>query len=88
MVRGENTGQTFQFIDSDSAELGFVACSQDKSPGQRVKDSFWKVPQALYDPVEQQAVLLKESKAGRAILWYVQSEEALAIILDYGYDTP
>ncbi|MCP4697475.1 MAG: molybdate ABC transporter substrate-binding protein [Gammaproteobacteria bacterium] len=87
LVRGENIGQTFQFVHSGNAELGFVACSQAKCSNQPVKGSFWKVPQALYTPIEQQAVLLKDNEAARAFLSFMRSEEALKIIHDYGYDT-
>jgi len=88
LVRGENIGQTFQFVKTGNAELGFVAYSQVKRPSQPVEGTFWKVPQSLYTPIEQQAVLLKDSVAARAFLSFVRSREALKIIHDYGYDTP
>jgi molybdate transport system substrate-binding protein len=88
LVRGENIGQTFQFVDSGNAEFGFVAYSQVKHPNQPIKGSFWEVPQSLYTPIKQQAVLLKDKEAARVFLSFVRSDEALKIIHDYGYDTP
>jgi len=88
MVRGENIGQTFQFVKSGNAELGFVAYSQVKRPGEPVEGSWWEVPQALYTPIEQQAVLLKEKAAARAFMSFIQSDVALEIIRGYGYGTP
>lgn len=88
IVRGENISQAFQFVKSGNAELGFVAYSQVKRPEQPFEGSFWKVPQVLYTPIEQQAVLLKESKAARAFLLFMQTGEALKIIHEYGYDVP
>jgi len=88
LVRGENIGQTFQFVKSGNAELGFVAYSQVKRPHQPIEGTFWEVPQTLYSSIEQQAVLLKESVAARAFLSFVRSREALKIIHDHGYDTP
>jgi len=88
LVRGENIGQAFQFVKSGNAELGFVAYSQLKRPNQPIEGSFWNVPQALYTPIEQQAVLLKDSEAARGFLSFVRSDEALMIIRDYGYETP
>jgi molybdate transport system substrate-binding protein len=88
LVRGENIGQTFQFVKSGNAELGFVAYSQVKRPAQPLAGSLWQVPQTLYTPIEQQAVLLRESDATRAFMLYVRSDDALKIIHDYGYDTP
>ncbi len=88
MVRGENIGQTFQFVQSGSAELGFVACSQAKRPGRAPRGSCWEVPQSLYTPIEQQAVLLRESEAARAFLDFARGNEALEIIRSYGYGLP
>jgi len=87
-VRGENISQAFRFVKSGNAELGFVAASQVNRPGQGIEGSMWDVPQALYTPVRQQAVLLRDSEATRAFLAYVKGHDALKIIRDYGYDTP
>ena len=88
MVRGENIGQTFQFVKSGNAELGFVAYAQVKRPGHPVEGSWWEVPQALYTPIEQQAVLLKEGEAARAFMSFIQGDAALEIIQGYGYGVP
>ena len=88
LVRGENIGQAFQFVHSGNAELGFVAWSQLKRPGQPLEGSYWEVPKALHSPIEQQAVLLKDSEAARAFLSFVRSGEGLGIIREYGYETP
>ncbi|MCU7834047.1 MAG: molybdate ABC transporter substrate-binding protein [gamma proteobacterium symbiont of Taylorina sp.] len=86
MVRGENIGQTFQFVKSTNAALGFVALSQIKRPNQSIEGSYWRVPQSLYTPILQQAVLLKESEAGHLFLAYMKSRKAQQIIQDFGYD--
>jgi len=87
LVRGENIGQTFQFVVTGNAELGFVARAQlAQPPG--FGGSAWEPPQSLYDPIEQQAVLLRDSPAGRAFMAFVKSEEARALIRAYGYDVP
>lgn len=88
MVRGENIGQTFQFVKSGNAQLGFVAYSQVKRPGRPIDGSFWKVPQPLYSPIEQQAVLLNNSDAARSFLSFVKSDESLQIIRMFGYGIP
>jgi molybdate transport system substrate-binding protein len=103
MVRGENIGQTFSFVKSGNAELGFVALSQISKPGADIPDvdipdvdipdvdisgSFWLPPQSLYDPIEQQAVLLKENATAAAFLGFAKSDQARAIIRGYGYGTP
>ncbi|MCW8826412.1 MAG: molybdate ABC transporter substrate-binding protein [Gammaproteobacteria bacterium] len=87
-VRGENIGQTFQFVKSGNAELGFIAYSQIKRPAQPITGSFWEVPQTLYTPIRQQAVVLKEGEAALAFAAFVKSPESLEIIRSFGYGTP
>lgn len=88
MVRGENIGQTFQFVRSGNAELGFVAYSQIKTPDKILEGSYWVVPQTLYESIEQQAVLLKDNKVARDFLFFVKSDKVQEIIQGYGYGTP
>jgi len=85
IVMGNSIAQTFQFIDTGNAELGFVALSQlvGQSGGSR-----WLVPQALYSEIRQDAVLLKsaaQDEASRAFLDFLKSPEARAIIEKFGY---
>jgi molybdate transport system substrate-binding protein len=84
-VEGANIAQAFQFIDTGNAELGFVALSQivENETGSR-----WLVPQNLYKPIRQDAVLLNKGAAnGAAIAFmaFLKGPEARAIIEKYGY---
>lgn len=88
IVRGENIGQTFQFVKSGNAELGFIACSQLKQPGQNIEGSYWEVPQSLYSPITQQAVLLKNNATARSFMSFIKNDESLQVIRAYGYGTP
>lgn len=88
MVRGENIGQTYQFVKSGNAELGFVAYSQVSRPGHAMQGSYWKVAQSLYTPIEQQAVLIREGEAAREFLDFVKQTPTLDIIRSFGYGTP
>lgn len=88
LVRGENIAQTFQFIASGNAELGFVACAQVKRPDAELIGSWWEVPQNLHTPITQQAVLLTEHAAAREFLAFVRGPEARHIIENYGYRLP
>ncbi len=88
MVTGENIGQTYQFVLTRNAEIGFVALSQVMVPGQPVAGSMWRVPQELYDEIRQDAVLLergKDNEAARALLDYLRTPAALEKIRSYGY---
>lgn len=82
IVRGENIGQTFQFVSTGNAEMGFVALSQVKDKG----GSQWEVPQEFYSPIEQQAVLLSGKPDARAFFEFLKSKEASEIIRKYGYE--
>ena len=88
LVRGENIAQAFQFINTGNAKLGFVSFSQLMSPNFSLVGSFWEVPKSLYNPIEQQAVLLRESLLGRNFMEFVQTDKALNIISKFGYDLP
>lgn len=85
LVVGANISQAFQFVDSGNAELAFVALSQlaGKSGGSR-----WMVPQDLYRPIRQDAVLLKtgsNNPAAVGFLDFLKGPEARGIIEKYGY---
>ena len=88
LVRGENIAQTFQFSKSGNAKLGFVSYSQILSLNSSSEGSYWLVPQSMYQPIEQQAILLKDSSLGKDFLSFIKSNEALDIIKRNGYDLP
>ena len=85
IVTGENITQTLQFVESGSAELGFVALSQViGQPDTQV----WRVPQDAYPAIRQNAVLLRageDNEAAKAFLEYVKSPEAVKVIEAAGY---
>lgn len=86
LVYGENIGQAYQFVASGAAGLGFVALSQVR--GREQAGSYWQVPDTLYEPVEQQAVLLNDTPAARAFYEYLRSAPARRLIQRYGYKAP
>lgn len=87
IVQGTNIAQTFQFVATGNAELGFVALSQvvaDKA------GSRWPVPSKLYKPIAQDAVLLKRGAANPAATAFVKflaGTEARKVIERFGYGT-
>ena len=89
IVQGVNISQTQQFIASGNAELGFVALSQVMHGGKPVDGSMWVVPGNLHTPIRQDAVLLATGQgkpAAEALLKYLKSGAARAIIKSFGYD--
>ena len=89
MVQGENIAQTYQFVATGNAELGFVALSQVMSEGRISEGSAWLVPVSLHAPIRQDAVVLstgKDKPAALALAAYLKGEKARAIIRAFGYE--
>lgn len=85
IVRGNNIAQTHQFVQSGNAELGFVALSQI-TPHE--KGSRWPVPQTLYTPIAQDAILLtigRDNPAARAFLRFLGGPAANKVKEAFGY---
>lgn len=88
LVEGQSIGQTYQFVASGNAELGFVALSQVYRNGEITTGSAWQLPAELYEPIHQDAVLLDkgaDNPAAAALLSYLKGKRAAAIIRSYGY---
>jgi len=88
LVTGDSIAQAYQFVASGNAPLGFVALSQVAVPGKPVTGSAWRVPQALYRELRQDAVLLKAGEgqpAALALLQYLKGPAAQAVIAAHGY---
>ena len=89
LVQGENIAQTHQFVATGNAQLGFVALSQVMSSDGRIaRGSAWQVPGDLHEPIRQDAVLLTPGQgnaAAAALLQYLRSDKARAIIQSHGY---
>ena len=88
LVRGENIAQTYQFVESGNASLGFVAQSQSKLSQSALRDSVWIPSESLYDPIYQQAVLLRSTPATEAFWSFLQTDAAKAVITRFGYQLP
>jgi len=88
LVEGQSISQTLQFVSTGNAELGFVALSQVYKDGKITSGSAWQVPTSLYEPIRQDALILKQGEnnpAATALVDYLKGPEAAAIIGAYGY---
>jgi molybdate transport system substrate-binding protein len=88
LVQGDNIAQTFQFVQTQNAQLGFLALSQVYADGKITQGSAWIVPTKMYSPLQQDALLLNAGKnlpAAEALLNYLKSEKAKAVIRSFGY---
>ena len=89
LVQGESIGQTYSFVKTGNADVGFVALSQVLSGGRLKEGSMWVIPQAHYDPIRQDVVLLKrgaDNEAAKALLRLLQSPSIKDLIRSYGYE--
>lgn len=89
LVQGESIGQTYNFVKTGNADVGFVAMSQVLEGGKLREGSMWVIPQASYDPIRQDAVLLKkgaDNEAAKALLRLLQSPNIRDLIRSHGYD--
>lgn len=88
LVEGQNITQAHQFVSSGNAELGFVALSQVYKDGKISSGSAWIVPGDMYEPIKQDAVILKpgaNNPAASALVDYLKGPEAARIIESFGY---
>ena len=89
IVQGDNIAQTYQFVATENAQLGFVALSQVFADGKMAQGSGWIVPASAHAPIRQDAILLtkgQDSAAAAALLQYLRGERAKSLIRSYGYE--
>ena len=90
IVMGENIGQTFSMVESGAAQMGFIATSAIEVPGSTPEGSRYDVPQSMFRPIKQDAILLKAgegNEAAIAFLDYLKGDKAKTIISSFGYGT-
>lgn len=88
IVQGESISQTYQFVSTGNAQLGFVALSQIVENGKIKSGSAWIVPEEMHDQLKQDAVVLQSCKhisVCQSLLDYLKTEKAKKIMTSYGY---
>lgn len=89
LVQGESIGQAFGFAQTGNADIGFVAMSQVLEGGRLKTGSMWVIPQTLYAPIRQDAVILSHganNAAAQALANLLKSPNIKDLIRSYGYD--
>lgn len=90
IVLAENITQAYQYVQTGNAELGFVALSQVVGKDGRISEgSHWMVPADLYPPIKQDVIVLAPGKgksAPQALVDYLKSAKARAVIKSFGYE--
>ena len=88
-VTAENISQTYQFVKSGNALMGFVALSQVMKEGKISEGSAWVLPANLYQPIRQDAIVLDKGRgkpAAEALMRFLKSERAQHVIRSFGYE--
>lgn len=91
LVQGDNISQTYQFVFTQNAPIGFVALSQIYANDAITSGSAWIVPSHLYKPIAQDVILLRkgsDNAAAKALMLYLKGDKARQIIKSYGYLVP
>ena len=89
LVTGESIGQTYNFIATGNADLGFVALAQVLEGGKLKSGSMWVVPARHHAPIIQDAVILKRAAsnpAAKAWMELLQKPQSKEFIRSYGYE--
>ena len=91
LILGENISQAAQFIESGACDIGVIALSLAMAPAMSGKGVYWEIPVEAYPPLEQGAVILKQSK-NQAAAWrfleFLQGSQGQDIMRRYGFTLP
>ena len=91
LVLGENISQAAQFIESGACDVGIIALSLALAPAMKSAGSYWEIPAEAHPPLEQGAVILKQSKnqeLARSFLSFLQGPQGQEIMTRYGFTLP
>src|SRR3954465_7018145 len=91
LVFGENISQTAQFVESGNADVGIIALSLALAPAMADKGKYFEVPQDLYPPLDQGAIVIKASQKkeqAKQFLAYLKTPEGVALMQRYGFKLP
>lgn len=89
LVYGESIAQANQFINTQSAEIGFTAKSVVLSPKLKGKGQWVELDTTSYTAISQGVILLNRNEQSRDLATqffdFLFSEKAQSILNDYGY---
>lgn len=91
LVLGENISQAAQFIESGACDVGIIALSLALAPAMKSAGSYWEIPAEAHPPLEQGAVVMKQSKnqeLARSFLSFLQGPQGQEIMTRYGFTLP
>jgi molybdate transport system substrate-binding protein len=91
LILGENISQAAQFIESGACDAGIVALSLALAPAMKAAGQYWEIPATAHSPLEQGAVILKQSKnpeVAKQFLEFIKGPSGQEIMKRYGFTLP
>jgi len=89
LVYGDNISMATMYVASGSADIGFTALSLALAPGVAKETEYLVLNPALYEPIQQRMVLMKNAPHEAVALYqFMQSPKAQAILRTFGYQVP
>ncbi len=91
LILGENISQAAQFIESGACDIGIIALSLAIAPAMKSKGTYWEIPAEAHPPLDQGAVILKQSKspeAARQFLEFIKGPQGQELMKRYGFVIP
>jgi molybdate transport system substrate-binding protein len=91
LVMGENISQAAQFAASGSADVGLIALSLALTPALKSAGRYAELPETLYPPIEQAAVVLAASRQkplARQFVNALRTPAAARLLESYGFAAP
>jgi molybdate transport system substrate-binding protein len=89
LVYGDNISVATMYVASGAADIGFTALSLALSPGIAKETQHLVLNPALYEPIKQRMVLMRNPPPDAVALYqFMQSPKAQAILRRFGYQLP
>ncbi len=90
-VFGENISQAAQFAQSGGADVGVLALALALSPTLKSSGTHVEIPDSLYPPIEQAAIVVAASRQktlARQFVDYLKNAESVRTLQSYGFSVP
>jgi molybdate transport system substrate-binding protein len=88
IVIGENVSQAAQFVETGNADVGVIAASLSAAPTMKSRGRSYEVPEKLYAPLNQAAIVLKRSQrrsTAQQFLTYLKRPDIQDLLRQYGF---
>jgi len=91
LVMGENISQAAQFAESGSADVGIIALSLALTPALKSSGSYIDLPDNLYPPIQQAAVVVATSRhkdLARQFIETLKTPAVVRVLQSFGFAPP